>query len=198
MGGLSQPGAGRSGFSTVTKTDVASVASQMRCDTNQVAWPFPSSAQCSESTWALFLQTGPAERLLAMHLHQRPSEAHHNLDVLPRGLYPCAAAPLAASLFSASAVISIRQGCNKFEAVVQREMCTRSRCVELILTAKDGPSGITPRVVFELCVRDGTEGTILRCSAHCFQPVRRGCNASSKTVSSSPTWLKPQGTHLFG
>jgi hypothetical protein len=31
------------------------------------------------------LQTGAAERLLALHLQQRPSEAHHNLDVLPRG-----------------------------------------------------------------------------------------------------------------
>ena len=85
--------------------------------------PLPPAALCHR--W-----TGAAERLLALHLHQRARlGAHHNLDVLPRAIHPCSAAPLAASLASSSAVISIGQGCNKFEGQpsARRAHCTQGR-----------------------------------------------------------------------
>lgn len=85
--------------------------------------PLPPAALCHR--W-----TGAAERLLALHLHQRARlKAHHNLDVLPRAIHPCSAAPLAASLASSSAVISIGQGCNKFEGQpsARRAHCTQGR-----------------------------------------------------------------------
>jgi hypothetical protein len=80
----------------------------------------------------------------------RRSEAHHNLDVLPRGIDPCSAAPLAASLASLSAVISIRQGCTKFEANLQQDVhiAPRSPCVELILTAELTPRRAVSSLVF--------------------------------------------------
>jgi hypothetical protein len=166
VGGRSQPAAGRSGLSTDREIDRRSFADEMRYRPGCLAVPPLLHAQ---STRALPLQTGPAERLLALHLHQRPSEAHHNLDVLPRALDPCGAAPLAASLSSASAVISIRQGCNKFEAnLSQQETCTVCR---VDINGRADSSGATQRAVLGLHVRCGTEGTILRFSAHCFQPV---------------------------
>jgi hypothetical protein len=85
--------------------------------------PLPPAALCHR--W-----TGAAERLLALHLHQRARlKAHHNLDVLTRAIHPCSAAPLAASLASSSAVISIGQGCNKFEGQpsARRAHCTQGR-----------------------------------------------------------------------
>jgi hypothetical protein len=72
--------------STTDKTK----ASTTRSDTNQVACPFPtlhSSSLRQDQLSGCSLCTASA----------RPSEAHHNLDVLPRGIHPCCAAPLAAS-----------------------------------------------------------------------------------------------------
>jgi len=84
-GKASQPGAGRSGLD-----DRQNEASTTRSDTNQVACPFPtlhSSSLKQDQLSGCSLWTASA----------RPSEAHHNLNVLPRGIHPCCAAPLAAS-----------------------------------------------------------------------------------------------------
>jgi hypothetical protein len=119
-GKASQPGAGRPGFLNDRQTDAAS---RFTLCPFPLHLPLPPAALCHR--W-----TGAAERLLALHLHQRARlKAHHNLDVLPRAIHPCSAAPLAASLASSSAVISIGQGCNKFEGQpsARRAHCTQGR-----------------------------------------------------------------------
>jgi hypothetical protein len=129
--------------------------------------PLPPAALCHR--W-----TGAAERLLALHLHQRARlEAHHNLDVLPRGIHPCSAAPLAASLASSSAVISIGQGGNKFEANLQQDVhiAHKAASVELILTAEPD-AGATQ------------EGLCSRSCSRCHRTQKKHVCAEKRSVPS--------------
>jgi hypothetical protein len=85
---------------------------------------------------------------------QRPFEAHHNLDVLPRGSPSLLCRFIGrASQFFASAVISIRQGCNKVEANLQQTCTSPAR---LISTTRSNilfnVGGIQPQPVFHYSV----------------------------------------------
>jgi hypothetical protein len=93
---------------------------------------FPSRLNLpSRSPWALLSKSNarPAERLLALHLHQRAHLRHITIWTFYReGSIPAVPRHWLRLFASASAVISIRQGCNNFDANLQQR-CARGRLV---------------------------------------------------------------------
>jgi hypothetical protein len=107
----------------------------MRCDTDQVACPSlpsPQGSTCPVSPLGLSSpesKARPAERLLALHLHQRAHLRHITIWTYYReGSIPAVPRHWLRLFASASAVISIRQGCNNFDANLQQR-CARGRLV---------------------------------------------------------------------
>ena len=132
----------------------------MRCDTDQVACPSlpsPQGSTCPVSPLGLSppdSKARPAERLLALHLHQRAHLRHITIWTYYReGSIPAVPRHWLRLFASASAVISIRQGCNKFKTNLQ-ETCTSPLRVEMISSAD--PATQERLCVSSLRVRGGT------------------------------------------
>jgi hypothetical protein len=143
MGRASRTGAGRSGLLNLSKHSFE----EMRCDTNRVPCPHPSPPNHSGHGQLSGYSLCTASASLP--------EAHHTLVVLPRSSYPCSAASLAAPQCSASAVISIRQGCNNSRQTF-RDTCTSPVCLQTLMSTTADAGGDAQKAVLQVCDNGGT------------------------------------------
>jgi hypothetical protein len=120
-----------------------------RCDTNQVPCPLPTllllqplRQQCQLSGCSL----------CSVHLHQRAHlKAHHTSAYYRDEAIPALPPHWSRLNVSASAVISIRQGCNHSMANL-RQTCTSPMYVLRLISPMDAGSGGTQRAYRGLCV----------------------------------------------
>ncbi len=109
-------------------------AQERRCEPGSLPGCDPPRVLSSRSSSARLDQLSGCSLCTAS---ARPSEAHHNLAYYREAAIPATLYHWLRCAAFASAVISIRQDCNTFEANLQ-ETCTRPLRIELISTAAPG------------------------------------------------------------